>query len=247
MARPEVEPKTELGKRLREVRLALGDPLRDDAARKLGVSKSSIANYERGERVPDASVLETYRRKYGVDINWLLTGDGKMFQRGFNSVSEHFERVRDGELQEVIEYEGRGFLEIPMYSSVTAAAGPGSIPAEYLEMSVVAFDPEYLRDHGANPLHCTVITAKGESMMPSIPDGSLLVVDHSQTSVEHGCIYVFNVSDRLVVKRARWSMDRTLTLISDNPSPDYPDERFNDDSADQLNVVGRVVFHGRRA
>ncbi|PIT70681.1 helix-turn-helix domain-containing protein [Bartonella tribocorum] len=79
MARPETESKTIFGKRLRYVRLSLGDPSRETLAKSFSMTKNSIAFYERGEREPNLSVLQTYRRLYGVNINWLLTGQGKMF------------------------------------------------------------------------------------------------------------------------------------------------------------------------
>ncbi|WP_455473796.1 helix-turn-helix domain-containing protein [Bartonella sp. B30(2025)] len=79
MARPETEAKTIFGKRLRYVRLALGDPSRETLAKSFSMTKNSIAFYERGEREPNLSVLQTYRTLYGVNINWLLTGQGKMF------------------------------------------------------------------------------------------------------------------------------------------------------------------------
>lgn len=34
--------------------------------------------YERGENAPTAPVLAMYHERYGVDINWLLTGKGDM-------------------------------------------------------------------------------------------------------------------------------------------------------------------------
>ncbi|UTO27918.1 helix-turn-helix domain-containing protein [Bartonella harrusi] len=79
MARPETESKTIFGKRLRYVRLALGDPSREALAKSFSMTKNSIAFYERGEREPNLNVLQTYRTLYGVNINWLLTGQGKMF------------------------------------------------------------------------------------------------------------------------------------------------------------------------
>ncbi|MCZ2204075.1 helix-turn-helix domain-containing protein [Bartonella sp. A05] len=79
MARPETEAKTAFGKRLRHVRFALGDPSREVWAKNFKMTKNSIAFYERGEREPNLSVLQTYRMQYGVNINWLLTGQGKMF------------------------------------------------------------------------------------------------------------------------------------------------------------------------
>ncbi|MDD9329586.1 MAG: helix-turn-helix transcriptional regulator [Bartonella sp.] len=79
MARPETEAKTIFGKRLRHIRVALGDPPRETLAKQFNMTKNSIAFYERGEREPNLSVLQTYRMLYGVNINWLLTGQGKMF------------------------------------------------------------------------------------------------------------------------------------------------------------------------
>jgi len=37
-----------------------------------------------------------------------------------------------------------------------------------------------------------------------------------------------------------------LELVSDNISEDYPVETFGADSADDLRVVGRVVYFGRK-
>lgn len=79
LARPEIEPKTPLAARLRDVRRRLGDPDRDVFAAELNISKSSIAHYERGERTPDAEVLAAYNAKHAINMNWLITGEGDMF------------------------------------------------------------------------------------------------------------------------------------------------------------------------
>jgi transcriptional regulator with XRE-family HTH domain len=78
MARPEAEPKTPLAARLRAVRKVAGGDDRDLFSQWLGISKSSVAHYERGERTPDADVLAKYRARFGVNVNWLLTGEGEM-------------------------------------------------------------------------------------------------------------------------------------------------------------------------
>ncbi len=79
MARPEAEPKTALGARMREIRRRLGDPDRAEWTGRLKVSKNTIASYERGETAPDADVLALYRSEFGIDINWIATGEGEMF------------------------------------------------------------------------------------------------------------------------------------------------------------------------
>lgn len=79
LARPEIEPKTPLGRRIREVRAHFNVDDRDEFAARLGISKSALAYYERGERTPDASVLAAYREIFGINISWLVTGLGEMF------------------------------------------------------------------------------------------------------------------------------------------------------------------------
>lgn len=80
MARPEKEPKTPLGRRLREVRRHFGVDNREPFAKTLNISKDSLALYERGEAVPTATVLAAYREQYRVNINWLVLGEGEMFE-----------------------------------------------------------------------------------------------------------------------------------------------------------------------
>lgn len=72
MARPS-KPKTELAQRLVSIR---GDLTRAEFCAKLGISDSTYATYERGDRTPDTSLLAQLMDELGVDIHWLLTGNG---------------------------------------------------------------------------------------------------------------------------------------------------------------------------
>jgi transcriptional regulator with XRE-family HTH domain len=57
----------------------LGDPERGSFAATVGVSKTTLASYERGESEPTASALASYQQQYGVNIAWVLTGEGAVF------------------------------------------------------------------------------------------------------------------------------------------------------------------------
>lgn len=81
MARPE-KIKTPLGQRLSDVRKKLGFPERPHFADHLGVPKETLGNYERGDREPNAELLTIYRRRFGVNLNWVITGEGDMFDAG---------------------------------------------------------------------------------------------------------------------------------------------------------------------
>lgn len=74
-----MEPKTPLGQRLRGIRAHFGEDERDAFAARLGISKSALAHYERGESSPGAEALAAYRDVLGINLNWLLTGDGPTF------------------------------------------------------------------------------------------------------------------------------------------------------------------------
>lgn len=77
MARP-LKPRTPLGERLIAVREHLGFIKRDGFAEKLNVPANTLGTYERGVAAPSPDIFATYHREFGVNINWLVTGDGDM-------------------------------------------------------------------------------------------------------------------------------------------------------------------------
>ncbi|WP_375651274.1 helix-turn-helix transcriptional regulator [Bartonella sp. OT172YNZD] len=79
MARPEVEPKTELAKRLREVRRILGNEERSIFAQRLNLQRNTLANYEIGAHEPPSSAINAYYTAYNINPHWLVTGEGEMF------------------------------------------------------------------------------------------------------------------------------------------------------------------------
>lgn len=65
-----------IGSRLKAWRSAL-NLKQEEAAARVGLSKSTYQNYERDERSPAADSLEVLVRA-GINANWLLTGEGPM-------------------------------------------------------------------------------------------------------------------------------------------------------------------------
>lgn len=228
LARPEIPPKTALGARLRELRRRLGDPERDVFAAQLGVSKTTLGNYEKGESEPTASVLDSYRHNFGANVLWIITGEGEMFS------------------ESAVVTEGMDMVQIPRYD-VQAAAGAGLIPKEEDLHKSVAFSRAFLRSIGAKPESCIMLEAKGESMLPTIPDGAFMIVDQSKTDIVDDQVFVFRVGPGIKVKRANWRMDGSLELRSDNELNGYPAEVIGEDVADDLSVIGQVLSLLRKA
>jgi len=70
-------PRTPLAERLVETLDVVG---RDAAlADTLGVSAPTLQNYERGLNVPNAEFFSRLKVLSGVSVDWLLTGEGLMF------------------------------------------------------------------------------------------------------------------------------------------------------------------------
>ncbi|MEH6789998.1 S24 family peptidase [Parasphingorhabdus sp.] len=125
---------------------------------------------------------------------------------------------------------------------VGASAGPGSLADdEYAES--MGFAPKWLRRLGADPANLSLIVVDGDSMAPTLGDGDDIMVDHgAATRALRDGIYVLRMDDVLLVKRVAMGPSGKLTIRSDNPQ--YPD--WEDVSAESVNIIGRVVWTGRR-
>ena len=51
-------------------------------AAELKVHQSTITNIEHGTTFPKINYLQYFYEKYGLNINWLVTGEGEMYMRG---------------------------------------------------------------------------------------------------------------------------------------------------------------------
>ncbi len=106
-------------------------------------------------------------------------------------------------------------VQIPIYDDVVASAGGGVINDEYPTQSV-GIDKGFLRTHFglSSFLGLSIITAKGDSMSPTIPENCQLLVQKSVP--KEGQICVVRIDDELYVKRLQ-KLPK-YRLISDNKS-----------------------------
>ncbi len=207
-----------------------GDMKDAEFARKTGVSSPTLKRYEDGS-LPSIAIASKIADAFSVSLDWLCARTD-VGQPG-NIVQLH----------DISSENQNGFISLP-FIDVEASAGLGTaFPVHEGVQSVVSFERAFLRSMGARPDHCIIITARGDSMTPTIPDGSLIVIDHSQRDVVNGWISVVKVYGDLLVKRVRRRLDGTIELVSDNPI--YPVEAVSADKADQLIVIGRVVYFCR--
>ncbi len=215
---------------------------KSDAAAAAGVSAEQLNKWIKGTVKVPVEALRLLAGASGVDFSWLATGDGVPPNQRPVQI-----RVSTPSMDRSPSNASRSgtpaqLVQLPVFD-IHASAGLGLPVGPEVQLGALAFDRQFLRDRGAAPEQCSIITASGDSMQPSIPDGSLLVVDHSQTEVKNGYIMVINVGEDLLVKRIRRRMDGLIDLISDNSA--YKPETLGPDMLQQLRVVGRVIYFCR--
>jgi transcriptional regulator with XRE-family HTH domain len=95
-----------IGKRIKVIR---GDLSRPEFGQKIGVSQSAVQNYETLDQIPKGDVLQRIREVFGVDINWVLTGEGEPYHKG--GLTELRAEDREGlwGTTKQIELDGKAF------------------------------------------------------------------------------------------------------------------------------------------
>lgn len=137
----------------------------------------------------------------------------------------------------------RGSLKLVPQLAVGASAGAGALNDGEWLAGKVGFDPGWLRKLGVDPDKVSIIRVEGESMTPTLNDGDDIMVDRGGATgrLREG-VHVVRFDDSLMVKRLVPGPGGRLSLLSDNPA--YPD--WSDLAVDAVEVIGRVVWVGRR-
>lgn len=204
-----------VSKRIDELLTMLG---RDKAVQVSGRSWKSLSRYTAGQEAP-FTVVAALAAAAGKPLDWLLTG------------------------KDLEQPAPDGFKLLP-HLDTQASAGPGMIIEAESTLEVVAFREDWLRGRGINPNTTHVLTAKGDSMEPTIRDGDTLLVDTSIDSVVDNAIYVVVFAGRTLVKRLQMMRDGSVAIKSDNKDV-FDDEIVPSNEVPDIQVAGRVMWYGR--
>lgn len=210
--------------RLLEIVSIVGNP--HALAKASGLSPSGVNRYLAGGE-PTRPALLALAKAAGVRVEWLASGQGAM-----RSIETDPLATTNGD-----------FGTVPVYD-IEASAGHGALIDEERVISEVAFRRDWIQQQGWVFRNLAAITSRGDSMEPTIPDGSLVLIDTAgDLKVEDG-VCVLRVDEHLMIKRLQRLIDGGLKIMSDNPA--YPDQIVAKESLKDLEVVGRVIWVGHR-
>lgn len=199
-----------------------------EVAEQARVNRSFVYDIMRGrsER-PNLEKLDKVAAVIKVDRSWLLHGKGMV----------------DGDEPD-LENGVDPFVAIRSVE-VTASMGGGSLVADEVENG----EPYHFRNSWithrlrANPANLRIMHVEGDSMMPTLHDGDVVLVDLARCMPTPPGIFVLFDGMGLVAKRLEHipnSEPPQVRIISDNTFYS-PYER----TAEEIRIIGRIRWFGR--
>lgn len=142
---------------------------------------------------------------------------------------------------------------------VRGGAGPGLLPARIIEemdrsgrtygadpiIGRWEFPDGYLsRSIGVRPENARIIEVQGDSMVPTLQSGDRVMVDLHQTNPSQPGLFALWDGIGVVIKRVEHifnSEPPELRILSDNPQ-----HAPYTGSADEVRIIGRIVWYARK-
>jgi phage repressor protein C with HTH and peptisase S24 domain len=126
---------------------------------------------------------------------------------------------------------------------ISYAMGAGAVVEDYPATGLIPFNLQFLRSIARGHVESLFVArGQGDSMMPTLINDDLVLIDTSQQLVnDQDRIWAVSVGGAGMIKRVRRLPGDRFEIISDNPL--VPSQLVD---FDDLHVVGRVVWIGRR-
>ncbi|MCX7586577.1 XRE family transcriptional regulator [Phenylobacterium sp. 58.2.17] len=184
-------------------------------AQRIGLPQATVSKLMSGGSVagPRIDIVARVASGLGVSIDWLVSGTG------------------DGP-------QGDEVVRIPRYD-VQLAAGAGAWnegrqAVEDIPLTVRFLEQQFGRRSASG---LAFVTARGDSMEPTITDRGLVLIDQNVTELFDD-VFAFVLAGEARVKRFRVLTDG-VTLMSDNA--DYPSETISGAEMKRLQIIGQVL------
>jgi phage repressor protein C with HTH and peptisase S24 domain len=184
-----------------------------DVAQALNIPQATFATMKKRNSIPYEEILEFCAMKK-ISVNWLF-----------------FDQAVD-----MLKAETEKFFQVRYFSDIRASAGGG---AEVFDENyeTITIDEKIMHNMvGLGNTELEAIHVDGESMEPTLQDGSIVFVDRTQTNINKDGIFIASTTAGLFIKRIRQRADGMVELISDNKA--YSPEVL---APDEVSIVGKVV------
>jgi len=198
-------------------------------AHSIGISPARLNNYFASRSRISQAILVEIASVYNVNLTWLLTGTGSMF----NNVPAHVEHAAPADLSPV-QSDRSAFYSLPVIPDI--AAGPAIDVTNAEPLATLRLPRSFLPL--SPPYYCFRVS--GTSMIPTVQPADLVIVSASYLDIDlDNRLCAFRTADGIILKRlALDHSTRSGFLLSDNPA--IRPLHYTADTPD-LTLVGVVV------
>jgi len=185
-----------------------------DVADALNIPQATFATMKKRNSIPYEEILEFCALKK-ISVNWLF------FDQAVDMLKEETEK----------------FFHVRYFSDIRASAGGGAYGFDEDDHEMISIDEKIMHNMvGLGNTELEAIHVDGESMEPTLQDGSIVFVDREQTNINKNGIFIAATTGGLFIKRIHQRADGMVELISDNSM--YPPQAID---PNEVTIVGKVV------
>lgn len=184
-----------------------------DVAVALNIPQATFATMKKRNSIPYEEILEFCALKK-ISVNWLF-----------------FDQAVD-----MLKAETDKFFQVRYFADIRASAGGGAYGFDE-DFETITLDEKIMHNMvGMGNTELEAIHVDGESMEPTLQDGSIVFIDRTQTNINKNGIFIASTTGGLFIKRIQQRADGMIELISDNSL--YPPQAID---ASEVTIVGKVV------
>ena len=195
----------------------------------IGVSYPTMGRWKEGTSDPKLSNVVALAKAANVSLDWLIHGIDNPHCTQQPVIEQTQPDIDDD------------YIHVPAYD-VEVSAGHGSTCfADNTPTRHLAFRKRWVTARGLQADKLAALFTRGDSMIPTIPDGAAVIIDRRRTQALDGKVYVIRIDERHYVKRVQWLIGGGLRLISDNKLYDPLDITKDDMNASNVQICGQVI------
>lgn len=224
-----------LGKNVKRLREAKGIN-QTTLAKMAGLSIGSLSALENRDSVR-SEFAPQLARALGVPVEELITGETATVALTAPSA---YVSASGGRVPELIDIEGNPDYPAIRRVNIKAQAGVTGYSVEYMEEErlPIFFRRDWYESRGYRPERMIAVRVAGDSMLPSLHDGDLIVVNTERKEPKQGITFLVSHEGEVVVKRLVRDVG-IWWLTSDNQDQRrYPRVQCNGDTQ----IIGEVVY-----
>ena len=212
---------------------------------RLEMKSQNLAGYKVGNKIPYERLLK-YCNEKGLNFQHFLENPEEEAKKQITGI-DYSQAIKDAIYHEDEEESSDDkYVLIPRYD-VVAKGGPGGYFPENEEIiEQIPFKEHYLREVlNMDPENLVIVNIVGDSMYPFIREGDIVIVNLTHKQLGQDGYYVINHNGYLRVKKLQLLISQQKILVS-SVNPEYKDEYIDKDTEEDMIIVGKVVWLGKR-